>query len=210
MRVWTPEEDDILRDGVKQLGRSWARIAPRISGRTPHKFYTRWSRVLDPELRKEYWLPDEDEHLRNAYTRVGNNWRKVSSIVGTRSSFECRHRFYSWRAVSERYEWTGEEDDALDAAVIKFGPSWDTIASFIPGPTFRQCRARWTERWLSDAHERLHNARAEVGNVLPSAEKYRKGHWLPNELMRFKAAESDARNGNWSLVSIAVGTRSNN
>ena len=52
---WTRDEDNLLRDGVKELGNHWAAISRRIKGRSGNDCHHRWDRSLRPDLVKGFW-----------------------------------------------------------------------------------------------------------------------------------------------------------
>ncbi|KAI8056155.1 Homeodomain-like protein, partial [Syncephalis plumigaleata] len=45
---WTEEEDELLRQGVKQYNRRWKMVASMIPGRTPRQCSARWNAAIDP------------------------------------------------------------------------------------------------------------------------------------------------------------------
>ena len=52
---WTRDEDNLLRDGVKELGNHWAAISQRIKGRSGNDCHHRWDRSLKPDIVKGFW-----------------------------------------------------------------------------------------------------------------------------------------------------------
>ena len=44
-REWTAEEDEIIKDGVRQYGYRWRRIASQLQGRSDDAVRNRWSRL---------------------------------------------------------------------------------------------------------------------------------------------------------------------
>lgn len=83
--------------------------------------------------------------------------------------------------------WTPAEDEILGQGLQKHGRQCKLVVVDLPGRTVKQCCTR----------------------LLALNPLYQKGHWLPDEDKRLKEADADARRGNWSSVSIAVRTRSN-
>lgn len=192
----------MLRYGVKEYGKSWDNIAFLIPGRTTRQCRERWYRALDPRLHTGKWLSDEDERLRIGYALFGNNWRKASSIVGTRSDLGCIHR---WRrrqvaAVEDLQlkapsiaseQWSKDEIEALDKIMSlvrgkapRFECSWVRLAKAMP-----------TNRTPNQIQE-------QVNRTL------RKGKWLPDEDERLRIAYLQERSS-WSRISAIVGTRCN-
>ena len=48
-REWTAEEDEIIKDGVRQYGYRWRRIASQLQGRSDDAVRNRWSRLKGGE-----------------------------------------------------------------------------------------------------------------------------------------------------------------
>ncbi|KAL7448318.1 hypothetical protein ACHAWC_000526, partial [Mediolabrus comicus] len=58
---WTAEEDNIIREHVKQYGpKKWSKIAMKVPGRTGKQCRERWVNELDPSIFKGPWTVDED------------------------------------------------------------------------------------------------------------------------------------------------------
>jgi len=47
--------------------------------------------ALDPSLKKDEWIPEEDEQLMQAYARLGSKWGQVG-IELKRGGLGCRNR----------------------------------------------------------------------------------------------------------------------
>ena len=52
---WSEDEDELLRDGVNELGKQWTEISRRILGRTGVDCCRRWEYYLRPDLIKGSW-----------------------------------------------------------------------------------------------------------------------------------------------------------
>ena len=55
---WTAAEDNLLREGVNELGKQWAKISQRIEGRTGNDCHHRWDRCLRPDILKAPWTEE--------------------------------------------------------------------------------------------------------------------------------------------------------
>jgi hypothetical protein len=92
-RKWTASEDAQLREAVARMGgRQWKRIAECVSGRSHVQCLQRWQQVLLPGLRKGPWSKEEDVKLKQAMRKNPSTWAEVASLVGGRSSKQCRER----------------------------------------------------------------------------------------------------------------------
>jgi len=50
---WSPEEDEVLKEGVRRYGRCWIRIAELIDGRTQRQCRTRWVQIKNKQAKIE-------------------------------------------------------------------------------------------------------------------------------------------------------------
>lgn len=80
-------------DLYEQCGPKWSAIARQIPGRTDDACSKRYREALDPSLKKDQWTPEEDQHLLDAFLRIGGKWGKVGSEL-QRSGLACRNRFF--------------------------------------------------------------------------------------------------------------------
>ena len=59
---WTPEEDRMLLDLIRQHGpRNWSQIAEGLEGRVGKQCRERWRNHLDPSIRRDPFTSKEDE-----------------------------------------------------------------------------------------------------------------------------------------------------
>jgi hypothetical protein len=99
-RLWTPDDDARLLAGIHRYGLGdWKRIAQFVGNdKSSGQCSQRWSRAINPSLRKEQWTPHEDEDLCELVKRIGtHNWAKVAQHMESRSDVQCRYRFQQLR-----------------------------------------------------------------------------------------------------------------
>merc|ERR1712137_800285 len=95
-------------------------------------------------LKKALWKNSEDQILKAAVMKYGlNQWDRISSLLLSRSSKECKNRWYSWlNPRIKKTEWTFEEDERLIYLYYIFPAQWSTISSLI-GRTVDSCVMRF-------------------------------------------------------------------
>lgn len=91
--MWTAQEDNLLRQAVEQFGKNWSMIATMVPGRNGKQCRERWSGMLNPELAKDAWTPEEDRLLIKLHNEYGNKWAKISEFLPGRSRISLRNRW---------------------------------------------------------------------------------------------------------------------
>ena len=134
---WTPEEDELLRQGVARYGaKDWAKWVPSHmnNGRTGPQCRGRWCDHLDPDKKKANatpWTEEEDAMLREAVGIHGDsNWSAVQrsyTELEHRTDAQCKQRWerhldpLARRPTNSRtpVPWTADDDKALADAVAQ-------------------------------------------------------------------------------------------
>ena len=92
--MWTEREDEQLRQAINQVGfKNWSVVADMVPGRTGKQCRERWFGMLNPELAKEDWTPEEDQLLIRLHGEYGNSWAKIAEFMPRRSRISLRNRW---------------------------------------------------------------------------------------------------------------------
>ncbi|OHS93374.1 hypothetical protein TRFO_40311 [Tritrichomonas foetus] len=95
-QLWTKDEDERLMQAISEYGvGEWMKVAESIgNGRTRAQCSQRWSRVLNPGLRRKPWSQQEDAMLIAAVSANGiHKWTKVADAIPGRCDVQCRYRY---------------------------------------------------------------------------------------------------------------------
>jgi myb proto-oncogene protein len=94
--MWTLEEDTYLMKLVKTHGKKWSIIAKvHIVKRTGKQIRDRYVNYLDPELNREPFSEEEDNHLIKLYLKLGRRWSLIAKEMKTRTSEMVKNRFHA-------------------------------------------------------------------------------------------------------------------
>lgn len=100
---WTPEEDSLLIELVKQIGtENWSMIASKLQGRIGKQCRERWYNHLDPNIRKDPFSKDEEEILLEAHARLGNKWSEISQLLPGRTDNQVKNHYHSYMYHKEK------------------------------------------------------------------------------------------------------------
>ncbi|XP_023794072.1 snRNA-activating protein complex subunit 4 [Cyanistes caeruleus] len=149
-KEWTKHEDEMLLELVQEMRVGshipYKKIAYYMEGRDSAQLIYRWTKSVDPSLKKGPWTPEEDAMLMAAVKKYGEkDWYKIRTEVPGRSDAQCRGRYLKalhWDVKKGR--WSLEEEEKLIELVQKHGLGhWSKIASELPHRTGSQCLSKW-------------------------------------------------------------------
>ncbi|NWZ71953.1 SNPC4 protein, partial [Acrocephalus arundinaceus] len=150
-KEWTKDEDQMLLELVQEMRVGnhipYKKIAYYMEGRDSAQLIYRWTKSVDPSLKKGPWTPEEDCMLMAAVRKYREkDWYKIRTEVPGRSDAQCRDRYLKvlhWDV--KKGKWSLEEEEQLIELVQKHGLGrWSKIASELPHRTGSQCRSKWS------------------------------------------------------------------
>ncbi|XP_069871160.1 snRNA-activating protein complex subunit 4 isoform X2 [Dipodomys merriami] len=149
-KEWTEEEDHMLTQLVQEMRVGdhipYRRIVYYMEGRDSMQLIYRWTKSLDPSLKKGFWTPEEDAKLLQAVAKYGEqDWFKIREEVPGRSDAQCRDRYLRRLHFSlKKGRWNAKEEEQLIELIEKYGVGhWAKIASELPHRSGSQCLSKW-------------------------------------------------------------------
>ena len=117
---WAEYEDRRLLAGIHRYGtENWSAVAAFVgNGRTRSQCKQRWSRGLNPSIRKDKWTPEEEARLlalinSNKY----KSWSAISAHMGNRSDVQCRYHYKQMTGM-DGDRWEGAHVSASVSAPV--------------------------------------------------------------------------------------------
>ena len=90
-RLWTPEEDDLLKCRAGRNPENWNIISlPNRSGKQCRE---RWLNHLRPDIRKGGWTSEEDKIILQHQAIWGNRWSDIARLLPGRSDNAVKNRY---------------------------------------------------------------------------------------------------------------------
>ncbi|CAG8534344.1 5818_t:CDS:1 [Paraglomus brasilianum] len=181
---WTPEEDQILRDGVQKYGPGkWRYFHSLLPDRTVRDIGHRWTKL---QAQKEgTWIGEEDKFLIRLVQTHGTKWSEIAKKMN-RTPTSVRYRYFVG-LFNKLHPWTQEENEKLKQIVLNTGTNWHEIAKLFP-------------------KRNVDNIRDHYANTASVNPFINKGKWNEEEKRGFDIAI--AKYGiQWALIAKDIGTR---
>eukprot|EP00981_Chlorochromonas_danica_P006163 scaffold1299_cov153-Ochromonas_danica.AAC.1 len=147
VRMWTAEEDMLLRKGVEELGVKWTEICRQY---LPHRSNIdvgiRWNNALRADIKIGPWSAEEDAKLLELVKQYGeSSWAKIAPHMDGRTASSCllRWRMYLDPSV-DRSEWKAEEDEIIKKVIMEdmdqkhVRSEWQSLLALLPTKRTRE------------------------------------------------------------------------
>ncbi len=92
---WTKEEDLVIMELVGRFGKSWSKISKAMVSRNGKQIRDRYLNILDPSVRKEKFIVEEDLLLLRLYKKFGPRWANIAKYFNKRTADMVKNRFHS-------------------------------------------------------------------------------------------------------------------
>jgi len=144
-KMWTEEEDALLRQAVEKYGEDWVTVAQEVPGRNKLQCVQRWKKTLRPGLIKGTWKPEEDALLLQVMVEeMEGDWQAISRRIPGRNAKQCKERWtLNLNPSINHGPWSAEEDATLVQLHSEIGGKWSILAKRLTGRTEHAIKTRF-------------------------------------------------------------------
>ncbi|KAG8447512.1 hypothetical protein GDO86_014858 [Hymenochirus boettgeri] len=149
-KEFTKEEDEMLTQLVQRMRVGhhipYRKISYFMEGRDSMQILTRWSKSIDPAVKKGPWTEAEDELLLKAVSKYNEKqWYKIQEMVPGRTDVQCRERYVKGlHADLKKGHWSTEEKQKLLLLTQKYGLGhWTKVAKELTHRSGSQCLSKY-------------------------------------------------------------------
>ena len=168
--TWTPEEDSLIIEKLREFGPKWGKIATFFPQKNARVLREYWQKSLRPrvvQMNSEIkwsnggWCPDDDELLTKLISEHGYDWKLISSRFPLRTIGAIRSHWLSAikpKLVAEKrteyvhsstkkkdLPWSLNEEKKLIRKVHEIGKNWKALKVFFPGRSCPSIHTKWLE-----------------------------------------------------------------
>lgn len=93
---WSRNDDILLMELIDTYGQNWANIVHYMPGRSVHEVQERFTKKLDPNLKRCKFDKEEDELIIKFYEKYGNKWNEIAKYFKHRNASMIKNRYYSF------------------------------------------------------------------------------------------------------------------
>jgi hypothetical protein len=91
---FTQEEDKQLTQLVGIFGTNdWKRVAKGMGNRNARQCRERYVSYLDPNINKDPWTKEENDHLMQLHEQHGNKWKKMAKHFNGRTPLQAKNQY---------------------------------------------------------------------------------------------------------------------
>ncbi|KAG9300658.1 hypothetical protein G9A89_023456 [Geosiphon pyriformis] len=135
---WTNNEDDLLRQGVRNFGvGNWVMISKLIGTKTNCHARRRWN-VISAEKHGK-WSKDEVDLLHHMVEKEGRKWSMISKLLKRTEGSVINRYVYDLKSARINRSWNEREKENFHKAYKSLGKDWVQISYAVGSKTPKQC-----------------------------------------------------------------------
>jgi hypothetical protein len=147
---FSPDEDALLAvlAARSDAQTDWRALAAHLPGRTVRQCKERWTKYLNPDIRRDAWTPAEDDILRKRYAQFGTKWSKIALFLRNRTDYMAKNRWAQLRRQIEKDAKEAGGQTVIAAERIEITSDIEPEFEFAPAPDTCNSAAQLTNNCL--------------------------------------------------------------
>ncbi|CAD8047391.1 unnamed protein product [Paramecium sonneborni] len=135
VKIWTPEEDEMLQNFYEKFNGNWTLVAQAIPGRNQSQCSQRWKRINPNRIKmRKQWTEEEDRQVLRLIQKFGKNWKRIENEMNGRTGKQIRERFINKLDKTINHDpFDEKEDEEIYQLYISLGPRWSEISKNLKG-----------------------------------------------------------------------------
>lgn len=131
---------------VRNIGSRWTKVAKLLHGRRSGSCRMRWTKHLDPSIKKGNWTIEEDNIVLAGVAKYGRSWVTIGQQLPGRCEADILSRYLSLSQAQNVCEnWSEDEDTLLRTAIERHGTrNWNLVADVVQRRGATACMKRWS------------------------------------------------------------------
>ncbi|OEL31093.1 Transcription factor LAF1 [Dichanthelium oligosanthes] len=164
--LWSPEEDEKLRDYILRHGHGCWSTLPVKAGlqRNGKSCRLRWINYLRPGLKHGMFSREEEETVMSLHAKLGNKWSQIARHLPGRTDNEVKNYWNSY--LKKRVEGGAQAKCAADPAT----PAGSDARAGSPNPSDSGGQERLNRPASSDSSEPVESSSADDSSCLTVTE----------------------------------------
>ncbi|KAH9625577.1 hypothetical protein KSS87_012196 [Heliosperma pusillum] len=139
---WTPEEDHILINYIRQNGHNNWRALPKQAGllRCGKSCRLRWTNYLRPDIKRGNFTQEEEETIIKLHEMLGNRWSAIAAKLPGRTDNEIKNVWHTHLKKRLPLQTDTPDNGGFTSATTTVVSPATTMVNVGPGPTKKRSR----------------------------------------------------------------------
>ncbi|CAK83274.1 unnamed protein product (macronuclear) [Paramecium tetraurelia] len=185
VKIWTPEEDEMLQNFYEKFNGNWTQVAQAIPGRNQSQCSQRWKRINPNRIKmRKQWTEEEDRQVLRLIQKFGKNWKRIENEMNGRTGKQIRERFINKLDKTINHDpFDEKEDEDIYNLYMKLGPRWSEISKNLIGRPENSVKNRFYSHIKKHYNVQTKESDSDGKEITPT-QQYNKSDLTGKEYLR--------------------------